>query len=300
MAALIKAFTLVVFVLAQRISGFDIPDGGNRRDHAALCSCFTMAGRKLDVPQIDPLAEDEYKYIHELNFTVAPETWQKKFYKEADRTTVHDDANGTSLKNVGEEHYWDDWKEAATAFKKGNKDNRVKEILAALLSSEAKEIAAVDLAAITESAWNIKSQYPKLTDNQKAYTTTNPPPAIAAALFGGKTTEAGAVTQNDPFGQAIASTQRADVCKTDATATGPATATAMLACICHQDAANAATNHECTEKAKPSTAWKSGGPAPTAVDLQKLAKSCGTPPTKQANWRGNPSGSSTSSELDTY
>nr|ARB50909.1 variant surface glycoprotein [Trypanosoma brucei] len=52
----------------------------------------------------------------------------------------------------------------------------------------------------------------------------------------------------------------------------------MLACICHQDNSNPTTNHECTEKAKPTTAWTSGGTAPTAVDLQKLAKSYGAPP----------------------
>ncbi|SCU69157.1 Trypanosomal VSG domain containing protein, putative [Trypanosoma equiperdum] len=53
----------------------------------------------------------------------------------------------------------------------------------------------------------------------------------------------------------------------------------MLACICEPDNSNAADNHECTEKAKPTGNWYSGASGPDAADLQKLAKSCGTPPT---------------------
>nr|AGH60448.1 variant surface glycoprotein 1522 [Trypanosoma brucei] len=278
MGALTKVLTLVVFVRAQRISGLDMTDGGNRQEHAALCSVFAMAGRKLDIPMIDPLAEDDYKYIQELNFTVAPETWQKKFYKEADRTTVHGDANAASLQNVGEERHWPDWKEAAQAFRKESKESRVKELLEPPLTSTARVIAAVEVAAIAASAWTIKQDYPVLTAEQKAYAATNPPPDLAKALFGGGATTAETVTANDPFGKSVGSTARDQICDVGHANSGIKCATAMLACVCEPHNAQATTNGECTEKAKPVGNWNGGVSGPSQADMQKLAKSCGTPP----------------------
>nr|APD73673.1 variant surface glycoprotein 1125.1477 [Trypanosoma brucei] len=278
MAALTKVLTLLRFLLLALPSEADMGDGGNRAEHAALCAFISMAGRKLEIPVIEPLNDEAYKYLQELNFTLAPKDWQSQFYKDTDRSAVHANAQDSGLKNRGEDKYWADWAAAAEAFKKGATTIRIQSGDPQDLGNESRAIAAAEIAEITEHAAQIRSGYPDVAEQKKLYEPTNPPASVAIAIFGDAASTADNLVEDKVFGKAVGNAARENACSTTGADPKPLTAMAMLTCVCGRANANAPTNFECTKAAKPSGTWTTSSTAHTKPDMEKLAKSCGPPP----------------------
>nr|AGH60850.1 variant surface glycoprotein 1949 [Trypanosoma brucei] len=191
MAALTKVLTLLIFLVLALPSEAAMGDGGNRAEHAALCAFISMAGRKPEIPELEPLNNEAYKYIQELNFTLAPPAWQAQFYTTTDKATVNGNAQDAGLKNRGEDKYWADLAQEAAAFKKDATTNRVKKSGPQELGNESRALAAAEIAEITDHAAQIRAEYPNVAEQKKLYEPTTPPTSVAIALFGDEGSTAG-------------------------------------------------------------------------------------------------------------
>ncbi|EAN77439.1 variant surface glycoprotein (VSG, atypical), putative [Trypanosoma brucei brucei TREU927] len=271
------ALALLVIIGPKLAAGENMVYGENRAEHAALCAFIRMADRAVAVPTVEPLDKDDYNYIQELNFTLSPAEWQAKFYKEAERKTVHDNADSAGIKDADEAEFWDDWKAAAEALKQGEDNQKVKQAVTPELTKTAKQLAAVQLAAIALEVKQLLKRYPNVNPEAAKYQSASPTAAIMAAALGQGDAKATNIDASKPF-SATVSGNRQTVCEVKTSGVRPATALATLTCICHKDNGNPVTDGACTEKAEASTAWTSSATPPDSSDYQKLAKSCGAPP----------------------
>nr|AGH60673.1 variant surface glycoprotein 1763 [Trypanosoma brucei] len=273
------ALALLVIVGPKLARSANMEYGENRAEHAALCAFIRMAGGAVEVPTVEPLDKDDYNYIQELNFTLSSADWQAKFYKEAERKTVQENAASSGIKDVGEAEFWGDWKAAAEALKQGENNQKVKKTVTPELTKTAKQLAAVHLAAIALEAREILKRCPNVNPEAAKYQSASPTTAITAAALGQGNTAANIIDVTKPFSATVSGNSQ-NVCTVKQSGVGPQSALATLVCICHKDSGNAVRDGACTEAAEAGTAWASGVTPPAKSDYQKLAKSCG-PPAKE-------------------
>nr|AGH60670.1 variant surface glycoprotein 1760 [Trypanosoma brucei] len=273
------ALALLLIIGPKLATSGNMGYGENRAEHAALCAFIRMAGRAVEVPTVESLDQSTYNYIQELNFTLSPDEWQAKFYKDTGRKTVQENSASAGIKDVGEAEFWDDWEAAAESLKHGTDNQKVGKAVTPELTKTAKQLAAVKLATIALEAREILKRYPNVNPEAAKYQSASPTTAITAAALGQGNTAAAIIGETTPFSATVTGT-RQNVCTVKQSGVGPQSALATLTCLCHKDSGNPVTDGACTEAAEAGTAWTSNSIAPAKDDYQKLAKSC-RPPAKE-------------------
>nr|ARB51027.1 variant surface glycoprotein [Trypanosoma brucei] len=214
------ALALLLIIGPKLATSGNMGYGENRAEHAALCAFIRIASRAVEVPTVESLNQSAYNYIQELNFTLSPDEWQAKFYKEADRKTVQETAIAAGLKDVGEAEFWNDWKAAAAAVRHGSDNQQIKKTVTPELTKTKKQLAAVKLAAIALEAREILKRYPKANAEAAKYQTISPTATITAAALGEGNTNPGNIDVNKPFSATVTGA-RQNVCTVKKSGVGP-------------------------------------------------------------------------------
>nr|APD75690.1 variant surface glycoprotein 1125.5642 [Trypanosoma brucei] len=222
----------VAALLTTPVTAGNMASGDNKVVHAALCDFVSMLERDVNVPQVPAANDAYYNFLHELNFSLAPQDWQRKFYEDGERTKVHPTATAAGIVKAGEEKWWKSWAQAATASKKGTENNAALAEANKATSEAARRIDQTTIAQLTEQAAEELGLYPTRTGLKAELTQTAAKKEIAAAVLGSSTKTAANVGDADVFGAAIGSTARAAVCEAKAGTPNANSSLAMLACVC--------------------------------------------------------------------
>nr|AGH60341.1 variant surface glycoprotein 1410 [Trypanosoma brucei] len=274
---------VAAFIVLRSTKPANIADAANKAEHAALCNFISMAGRVIAVPTVQPLDTENYAYIQQLNFALGDQQWQEKFYKNSDRKGVKDTAAEAGITGEGAADMWADLKKAAEALKSDSQNPLLKELEEMKLTAAARRLAKAELESLTNESREIKKMYPDPPKNVD-YENNNPKSKLLAALLGAGNADVGTATGQKAVGAAATATRQATCTAGEKTTARPASALAMLACVC-QSSGTAVTNFICTEKAKDSNAW-TGNAYPHDTGLQHIGKSCPKPradPVTKAN-----------------
>ncbi|EAN77411.1 variant surface glycoprotein (VSG, atypical), putative [Trypanosoma brucei brucei TREU927] len=262
---------VAAFIVLRSTKPANIADAANKAEHAALCNFISMAGRVIAVPTVQPLDTENYAYIQQLNFALGDQQWQEKFYKNSDRKGVKDTAAEAGITGEGAADMWADLKKAAEALKSDSQNPLLKELEEMKLTAAARRLAKAELESLTNESREIKKMYPDPPKNVD-YENNNPKSKLLAALLGAGNADVGTATGQKAVGAAATATRQATCTAGEKTTARPASALAMLACVC-QSSGTAVTNFICTEKAKDSNAW-TGNAYPHDTGLRHIGKSC--------------------------
>ncbi|EAN80650.1 variant surface glycoprotein (VSG), putative [Trypanosoma equiperdum] len=270
------SLAVAAFIVLRSTKPANIADAANKEEHAALCNFISMAGRVIAVPTVPLLDTASYDYIQQLNFALGDQQWQEKFYKKSDKKEVKNTAAEAGITGEGAADMWADLKKAAEAMKSDSQNPLLKEIEEMKLTAAARRLAKAELESLENESRALKKMYPAPPKNVD-YENNNPKSKLLAALLGAGNADVGTATGQKAVGAEATDTRQATCTAGEKTTARPASALAMLACVC-QSSGTAVTNFICTEKAKDSNAWTANA-YPHDTGLQHIGKSCPKPRT---------------------
>nr|APD74117.1 variant surface glycoprotein 1125.2651 [Trypanosoma brucei] len=274
--SVLRVACVAAFLAAPVMAG-NMASGDNKAVHAALCDFFSMLGRDVNVPEVPAANEADYNFLHELNFSLAPQDWQRKFYEGDERTKVQPSATAAGIVKAGEDRWWPSWAKAATTLKKGAENNAVLAEAKKATSDTARRIAQTTIARLTEQAAEELGLYPARTGLRAELTQDAAREEITAAVLGSSKKTAANVDDTDVFGATIAGKGRAEVCEAKTATPNANSGLAMLACVCMAAATNPVADSACTKDLASAPQGTNGGDIGN-TNLQKLLKSCGSKP----------------------
>nr|APD73667.1 variant surface glycoprotein 1125.1469 [Trypanosoma brucei] len=266
----------LVAMLARRFfDAANITTAENKIIHGAVCEFVGMLDRPVDVQNMPLRNDKDYNFLQAVNFSLAPEEWQKKFYTDAERKAVQPSAEAAKVNNQGGDKWWPSWKKAAETVKAENKaGDKIKQAVEELKTRRQKDIAQAEISALTEEAKEALDQYPTGEQLDKELTEQAAQATITAAVLGTHDAKITSVTDEQAFGAAITGTARDAVCKAQTTKPNANTAAAILACICAPDATTPVTGGACTPGLKSTHTWTSTGGNLGNTKLAAFLNSC--------------------------
>nr|APD75087.1 variant surface glycoprotein 1125.4890 [Trypanosoma brucei] len=244
----IITMTLVLWLVTPAESS-NIPGVANRADHAALCKFIAMASREVEVPEIPALPTDEYDYIHMVNFSTAPESWQNIFFEDKATKKAHADPKAAGAANRGFETNWGQWQTTALSHSDATTAEAKKKAGVVQLSDTEAALVKPQLAHLAALADELITELSGLQPGPGSTTASSAKQLLTTAAYGEETVPKPNPNPEKVFGAALNGNRDA---------------------ICEAKAA-------CNSNADGTGTWQDSDSASTTLNsayLAKLAKTC--------------------------
>nr|APD74644.1 variant surface glycoprotein 1125.4113 [Trypanosoma brucei] len=265
---------IALFVVLQTLGAIgNVLQNSNRREYDTLCTFIGLAESGIEVPDVEETYKKNYDYIQTINMSVSLPSWRSMFFKGPQKTDWHDTPASAKQHGKGYDTMWSTWLAAAQKLAQDPLPDNIKDSAALKLSPEGAAHVRPMIKALAAKAARLKAALTELDPEARKLTATAAIKALKAAAYGKDSKQASDVTAEDALGGDVKSDSREDTCKAAAGNTAAKSVLATLACLCLKASSSSPTG-ACTEKAEGSSTWSSGSVAPTAADVQNIAKSC--------------------------
>ncbi|EAN77413.1 variant surface glycoprotein (VSG), putative [Trypanosoma brucei brucei TREU927] len=242
--------------------------GDNAAEFKALCAVIKLA--KIQPSDLQPGTEAEkaLKEIEVLNMSVADEKWQKQYGDGTEKfawSTFESKLGDTDPKKHWKEN-WQNWLDTKKRLEAAKKTDEWKHTHPAPASSEARQVASKQIAALTAAATKLYQDFKTKADNLNTADREAVTSELAKALHGAdKVTAEGQVTPHKTPDGVRSGTS------CNAAASGQRLLTDLM-CICAGQ--TQLTSKACTTTPL-STGW-TGGFGNAATQQAELEAKCGT------------------------